>query len=95
MRVRISWRRPFNLHPGDSSVGQAILPAAGFQPALSEHGRILVPGKRRLKGGCSHDWLPHIAGWAQRAPPIGRSWSLHSGFRVSISRRGRSAFTRV
>jgi len=74
MRVRISWRRPFNLHPGDSSVGQAILPAAGFQPALSEHGRILVPGKRRLKGGCSHDWLPHKTLWdiceraSRRAP---------------------------
>jgi hypothetical protein len=40
-------------------VEQAILPAAGFQPALSEHGRILVPGKRRLKGGCSHDRPPH------------------------------------
>jgi tetratricopeptide (TPR) repeat protein len=33
---------------GKHAVGRAILPAAGFQPA------------RRLKGGGSQDWLPHV-----------------------------------
>jgi len=30
------------------------MPAAAFQAAFSRRGR-------RLKAGCSHDWLPHIA----------------------------------
>jgi len=42
------------------TVGQAILPAAAFQAALSSHARVLAPGKRRLKAGGSQDWLPHI-----------------------------------
>jgi protein SCO1/2 len=41
-------------------VGQAILPAAAFQAALSSTARAFTPGKRRLKAGCSQDWLPHI-----------------------------------
>jgi len=42
-------------------VGQAILPAAAFQAALSGHARAFVLGERRLKAGCSQDWLPHLA----------------------------------
>ena len=42
-------------------VGQAILPAAGFQPALSGNAQILAPGKSRLKAGYSQDWLPSKA----------------------------------
>jgi hypothetical protein len=40
-------------------VGQAILPAAAFQAALSGRVRAFAPGKGRLKAGCSQDWLPH------------------------------------
>jgi len=40
-------------------VGQAILPAAAFQAALSYRARTFVLGKRRLKADCSQDWLPH------------------------------------
>ncbi len=40
-------------------VGQAILPAAAFQAALSEDARVFIPEKRRLKAGGSQDWLPH------------------------------------
>jgi hypothetical protein len=40
-------------------VGQAILPAAAFQAAFSGHAEVLDPRKRRLKAGCSQDWLPH------------------------------------
>jgi tetratricopeptide (TPR) repeat protein len=43
----------------DGFVGQAILPAAAFQAALSGHARVLAPVERRLKAGGSHDWLPH------------------------------------
>jgi hypothetical protein len=42
-------------------VGQAILPAAAFQAALSGHERAFVIGRGRLKAGCSQDWLPHFA----------------------------------
>jgi hypothetical protein len=41
-------------------VGQAILPAAAFQAAYSDQGRIFNLGKRRLKAGGSQDWLPHL-----------------------------------
>jgi len=41
------------------SVGQAILPAAAFQAALSGLSHVFALVKRRLKGGCSQDWLPH------------------------------------
>src|SRR5580700_12185936 len=45
-------------------VGQAILPAAAFQAAFSDHARVLARGQRRLKArrlkaGGSQDWLPH------------------------------------
>jgi hypothetical protein len=40
------------------NVGQAILPAAAFQAALSGESRIF---KRRLKAGGSQDWLPHFS----------------------------------
>jgi hypothetical protein len=40
-------------------VGQAILPAAAFQAALSELASVFEPEKRRLKAGCSQDWPPH------------------------------------
>jgi hypothetical protein len=40
-------------------VGRAILPAAAFQAALPVEGQAFAPGKRRLKAGCSQDWLPH------------------------------------
>ncbi len=45
-------------------VGQAILPAAAFQAAFSDHARVLARGERRLKArrlkaGGSQDWLPH------------------------------------
>jgi hypothetical protein len=42
-----------------ANVGQAILPAAAFQAALSGNGRVSAAGKSRLKAGCSQDWLPH------------------------------------
>jgi hypothetical protein len=42
-------------------VGQAILPAAAFQAALSGYERVFAPAKRRLKAGGSQDWLPHFA----------------------------------
>jgi hypothetical protein len=41
-------------------VGQPILAAAGFQPAhLGKAGSAEI-SLSRPKGGCSHDWLPHI-----------------------------------
>jgi hypothetical protein len=40
--------------------GQAILPAAAVQAALSDK-RILLIEERRLKAGGSQDWLPHDA----------------------------------
>jgi hypothetical protein len=40
-------------------VGQAILPAAAFQAAFSDHVRVFATGESRLKAGCSQDWLPH------------------------------------
>jgi hypothetical protein len=40
-------------------VGRAILPAAGFQAALSGRVRVFTPDERRLKAGGSQDWLPH------------------------------------
>jgi hypothetical protein len=42
-----------------ADVGQAILPAAAFQAASSDHARVFAPGERRLKAGGSQDWLPH------------------------------------
>jgi hypothetical protein len=49
--------------PTNSSadVGQAIVPAAAFQAALSRRAGAFVRGERRLKAGGSHDWLPHKA----------------------------------
>jgi hypothetical protein len=41
-------------------VGQAILPAAAFQAALSSDARVIALCQRRLKAGGSQDWLPHI-----------------------------------
>ena len=41
-------------------VGQAILPAAAFQAALSKHARVFAPAQRRLKAGGTQDWLPHL-----------------------------------
>ena len=40
-------------------VGQPILAAAGFQPAMAEYEHSHLVRKSRLKGGCSQDWLPH------------------------------------
>jgi hypothetical protein len=41
-------------------VGQAILPAAAFQAALSmRHAQIFALAQRRLKAGGSQDWPPH------------------------------------
>jgi hypothetical protein len=41
-------------------VVQAILPAAGFQPAVKrQQSRVSLSFRSRLKAGCSHDWLPH------------------------------------
>jgi hypothetical protein len=40
-------------------VGRAILPAAAFHAALSGHTLLFAVFKRRLKAGCSQDWLPH------------------------------------
>ncbi len=37
----------------------AILPAAAVQAAFSKHARVCDARKRRLKAGCSQDWLPH------------------------------------
>jgi len=37
-------------------VGQAILPAAGFQAGLL---LVIIVKARHLKGGCSQNWLPH------------------------------------
>ena len=45
---------------GGEVVGRAIMPAAAFQAALTSDGRAFEPGKRRLKAGCSQDWLPHV-----------------------------------
>jgi ribose 5-phosphate isomerase RpiB len=42
------------------SVGQAILPAAAFQAAVWNNAEVIAFGERRLKAGCSQDWLPHI-----------------------------------
>jgi hypothetical protein len=45
-------------------VGRAICPGVpfgdAFQAAPPGDGRAFVPGKRRLKAGCSQDWLPHV-----------------------------------
>src|ERR1017187_10269435 len=41
------------------SVGQPILAAAGFQPALSSIEDFRMPRRSRLKGGCRQDCLPH------------------------------------
>ncbi len=40
-------------------VGQPILAAAGFQPALPECEEPLVGRKSRLKAGCGQDCPPH------------------------------------
>jgi hypothetical protein len=40
-------------------VGQAILPAAAFQAAISGHAQVFAPGERRLKASGSQDWPPH------------------------------------
>ena len=40
-------------------MGRAILPAAAFRAALSGHTRRLRVLRRRLKAGCSQDWMPH------------------------------------
>jgi hypothetical protein len=40
-------------------VGQAILPAAAFQAALSFDALALPLEARRLNAGGSQDWLPH------------------------------------
>jgi hypothetical protein len=40
-------------------VGQPILAAAGFQPALAAGESLHVARKSRLKGGCRQDCLPH------------------------------------
>ena len=45
----------------DQAVGQAIVPAAGLQPALTGHEGTPIARRSRLKGGCSQDWLPHVA----------------------------------
>ena len=34
-------------------------PAAAFQAAFARHVRVFDPRRRRLKAGCSQDWLPH------------------------------------
>jgi hypothetical protein len=43
------------------NVGQAIVPAAAFQAALSALREPSYLSKRRLKAGCSQEWLPHNA----------------------------------
>ena len=48
-------------------VGQAILPAAAFQAALSGYAR-----DGRLKAGCSQDWLPHSIVMQQWVVWLGR-----------------------
>jgi hypothetical protein len=40
-------------------VGQAILPAAAFQAAISGDAQVFERGERRLKAGGSQDWPPH------------------------------------
>jgi len=57
------------------NVGQAILPAAAFQAALSAHARA---SKRRLKAGCSQDWLPHIASPQPKGRGISRKADYQS-----------------
>jgi hypothetical protein len=47
------------LQRSKTHVGQAILPAAAFQAALSGQARIPEVVRRRLKAGGSQDWLPH------------------------------------
>jgi len=42
-------------------VGQAILPAAAFQAALSGQAQIVTLDRRRLKAGGSQDWPPHFS----------------------------------
>jgi hypothetical protein len=45
--------------PVSSPEGRAILLEACFQPASSALMTVGRGSKSRLKGGCSHDWLPH------------------------------------
>jgi hypothetical protein len=47
-----------------AEVGQPILAAAGFQPALACRKELFAEGKSRLKGGCGQDWPPH--NWQRR-----------------------------
>ena len=47
------------LCPSPQIVGQAFLPAAAFQAALSGDEPVRARGKRRLKAGGSQDWQPH------------------------------------
>src|ERR1039457_278382 len=42
-----------------STVGQPVLTAAGFQPALWSIEDFRMPRQSRLKGGCRQDCLPH------------------------------------
>jgi hypothetical protein len=44
------------------TVGQPILAAAGFQPALAGIEDSRMSRKSRLKGGCRQDCLPHKTG---------------------------------
>src|ERR1022692_3845834 len=51
-----------HLRNGVLSVGQPILAAAGFQPALAGIEDSRMPRKSRLKGGCRQNCLPHKTG---------------------------------
>jgi len=48
-------------------VGQAILPGAAFQAAFSDRTQAFARSERRLKAGCSQDWLPHNMRRGKRA----------------------------
>jgi hypothetical protein len=81
-------------------VGQAILPAAAFQAALpAMHVRVPDPSGRRLKAGCSQDWLRHgqahhsACRSRNRTPPRRRvqaAWGLasYSGLPFLSARHG-------
>src|ERR1039458_79268 len=58
------------------SVGQPILAAAGFQPALAWCDDSRLAGKSRLKGGCGQDCPPRntLAGAHHQRPP---GWDRH------------------
>src|SRR5216683_770623 len=69
-------------------VGQAILPAAGFQPAFSADAHARPAGR---KAGCSQDWLPHKRKLSDIGMQCCPTWTNQAKARLAWARRVKSA----